>query len=79
MTYEVALAGTFATVLIRPTPTLIEGGRIVVATLATFGSESEALAYLREVGWKDMQDRKRMPWDLKALERHGLKPVPPPA
>ena len=81
MTYEVALvtdrAGTFATVLTRPTPTLIEGGRIVVATLATFGSESEALAYLREVGWKDMQDRKRLPWDLKALERHGIAPVPP--
>ena len=82
MTYDVALvtdrAGSFATVLTRPTPTLIEGGRIVVATLATFAREAEALAFLREVRWVDVQERKRMPWDLDALERHGLAPVPHP-
>lgn len=39
ITYEVALvtdrAGTFGTVLARPVPRFIEGGRIIVTTLAT--------------------------------------------
>ena len=81
MTYDVALvtdrAGSFVTVLSKPVPRLIEGGRIVVTTLATFAREAEALAFLRE-GSVDVQDRKRMPWDLDALERHGLAPASPP-
>ena len=79
MTYEVALvtdrAGTFATVLSKPVPRLVEGGRIVVTTPGTFDHEREALAFLREVRWVDVHERKRMPWDREALERHGLAPA----
>jgi len=72
-------AGSFATVLSRPVPRLIEGGRILVTTLATFDREHEALAFLREVRWVEEQERERMPGDMRALERHGLAPEPPPA
>ena len=82
MTYDVALvtdrAGTFGTVLTRPAPRVIEGGRILVTTLATFDHEDEALAFLRGLRGITVQERERMPRDLAALERHGLAPVPPP-
>ncbi len=82
MTYDVALvsdrAGTFATVLRRPVPRSVEGGHILVTTLATFDHEHEALAFLRELEGVDAQKRERMPAELEALERHGLAPVPPP-
>ena len=82
MTYEVALvtdrAGSFATVLARPVPRFIEGGRIIVTTLATFDHEREALAYLGRVRWVEERERERMPADLGALERHGV-PAPAPS
>jgi hypothetical protein len=82
MTYDVALvsdrAGSFATVLARPAPRAVEGGRILITTLATFDHEDEALAFLRELQGVDAQKRKRMPSEIEALERHGLVPVLPP-
>jgi hypothetical protein len=81
MTYAVALvtdrAGSFTTVLARPVPRFIEDGRILVTTLATFGQESDALAFLRAVQGVDVQERQRMPGELEVLERHGLAPVSP--
>jgi hypothetical protein len=71
-------AGSFATVLTRPAPRLIDGGRILVTTLATFDHEDEALAFLRALQGTDVQARERMPRDIEALERHGLAPAPPP-
>jgi hypothetical protein len=71
-------AGTFATVLSKPVPRFVEGGRILVTTLATFEHESEAQTFLRGLRGIDVQERERMPRDLEALERHGLGPVPPP-
>jgi hypothetical protein len=80
MTYEVALvsdrAGSFATVLTKPVSRFIEGGRILVTTLATFDHEHEALAFLRELRGVDEQGRERMPRDHEALKRHGLAPMP---
>jgi hypothetical protein len=67
-------AGSFATVLARPAPRLIEGGRILVTTLATSDHEDEALAFLRGLRGVDVQERERMPRDLEAL--HRLAPVP---
>ena len=82
MAYDVALvsdrAGTFVTVLTRPAPRVVEGGRILVTTLATFDHEHEALAFLRGLGGIEVQERERRPPDLAALERHGLTPVVPP-
>jgi hypothetical protein len=79
MSYEVALvtdrAGSFATVLSRPVPRSIEGGRILVSALATFDREAEALAFLRKVQWVEERARERMPSDQEALERHGLGPA----
>jgi hypothetical protein len=71
-------AGSFATVLTRPVPRLIEGGRILVTTLATFDREDDALAFLRGLRGIEVQGRERVPGDIEALERHGLAPVPPP-
>jgi hypothetical protein len=71
--------GAVATLLTRPAPRLIEGGRILVTTLATFDHADEALAFLRELRGVDVQERERTPRDLEALERHGLAPVSPPA
>ena len=80
MTYEVALvtdrAGSFATVLSEPVPHHIEGGRILVTTLATFDLEDEARAFLGGLRGVEVQARERMPEDIDALERHGLAPVP---
>ena len=70
-------AGSFATVLTTPAPRLIEGGRILVTTLATFDREDEALAFLRGLRGVEMQARERMPRDIEALERHGLAPMRP--
>jgi len=81
MTYEVALvtdrAGSFATVLSKPAPHYIDGGRILVTTLATFDREDDARAFLRGLRGVEVQARERAPQDLEALERHGLAPVPP--
>ncbi len=71
-------AGSFAAVLTQPVPRLIEGGRILVTTLATFDREDEALAFLRGLRGIEGQARERVPGDIEALERHGLAPVPPP-
>jgi len=83
MTFDVALvtdrAGSFATVLSRPVPHHIEGGRILVTTLATFDREEEAHAFLRGLRGVEVQARERMPRDLEALERHGLAPLRPTA
>ena len=70
-------AGSFATLLTRSAPRLVEGGRILVTTLATFDHEHEALAFLRGLRGIDMQQRERMPQDLEALERNGLMPPHP--
>jgi hypothetical protein len=82
MAYEVALvsdrAGSFATVLTKPVPRLIDGGRILVTTLETFNDESEARPFLRALRGAELQERARMPRDIEALQRHGLAPVPPP-
>ena len=82
MTYEVALvtdrAGSFATMLSRPVPRFIDGGRILVTVLATFEREHEALAFLRGLRGVDVQERERTPVDLEALGRHGLAPALPP-
>jgi hypothetical protein len=82
MAYEVALvtdrAGSFATLLRQTAPRSIEGGAILVTTLATFEREAEALAFLRGLRGVEVQARERLPRDLQALERHGLAPVPPP-
>ena len=80
MTYEVALvtdrAGSFATVLRQPVPRYIEGGRILVTTLATFDHEVEAHAFLHGLRGVGVQARERMPRDIEVLERHGLAPPP---
>jgi hypothetical protein len=82
MTFDVALvtdrAGSFATVLSSPVPRRIEGGRILVTTLATFDYEDEARAFLRGLRSVEVQARERTPPDIEALERHGLAPAPPP-
>jgi hypothetical protein len=70
-------AGSFATLLARPVPRLVEEGRILVTTLATFDHEVDAQAFLRELRGLDVQQRERMPQDLQALERHGLLPARP--
>jgi hypothetical protein len=81
MVYHVALvtdrAGSFATVLSRPVARFIEGGRILVTTLATFEHEREALDFVRELRNIDVQGKERTPKDIEALERHGLAPGPP--
>lgn len=71
-------AGSFATVLTRPAARQIEGGRILVTTLATFDQEEEARAFLRGLRGAEVQARERQPLEIEALERHGLAPVPPP-
>jgi hypothetical protein len=68
-------AGSFATVLTRPVPHVVEEGRILVTTLATFDHEGEARAFLRAVKGLEVQQRERIPQDLLALERHGLMPA----
>jgi len=82
MTHDVALvtdrAGSFATLLTRPAPRLIEGGRILVTTLATFDRENDARAFLRGLRGVEVKARERMPREIEALERHGLALVPPP-
>ena len=70
-------AGSFATVLARPVPHLIEDGRILVTTVATFDREGEAEAFLRALRGIDVHQRERLPQDLQALERHGLLPARP--
>jgi len=83
MTYQAALvsdrAGSFATVLARPVTRSIEGGRIMVTTLATFEHGEEARAFLRGLRGVDVQLRERMPGDFRALERHAFPLAPPPA
>jgi hypothetical protein len=71
-------AGSFATVLRQPVPRHIEGGCILVTTLATFDDEGEADAFLRGLRAMDVHVRGRSPRDIEALERHGLAPGPPP-
>ena len=82
MTYEVALvtdrAGSFATMLRKPAPRFIEGGRVMVTTLAAFDCEEKALAFLRALRGIDVQKQERTLQDLEILERHGLSTVPPP-
>ena len=70
--------GSFATMLTHPAPRLIEGGRIIVTTLAEFDDEVEARAFLCELRGVDERLRERTVRDLEALERHGLAPMPPP-
>jgi hypothetical protein len=65
-------------VLRRPAPRSVEGGHILVTTLATFEHEHDALAFLRGLEGVDAQKRERTPAELEALERHGLAPVLPP-
>ena len=67
-------AGSFATVLSGPVPRRIEGGRILVTTLATFDHEDEARTFLRGLRGIDVQRRERTPADRAALERHGVLP-----
>jgi hypothetical protein len=67
-------AGSFAVVVRRALPRYIEGGRIIVSTLATFDHEDEARAFRRALGCIDGQSSERMPSDVAALERHGLAP-----
>jgi hypothetical protein len=64
--------------LTRPAPRLIEGGRILVTTLATFDRENDARAFLRGLRGVEVKARERMPREIEALERHGLALVPPP-
>jgi hypothetical protein len=71
-------AGSFVTVLTHPAPRLIDGGRIIVSTLATFDDDGEARAFLHGLRGVEVQARERMPRDIEALERHGLGPGPPP-
>jgi hypothetical protein len=68
--------GSFGVVLRQPAPRHIDGGCILVTTLATFDREDEAHAFLRGLRGVDVQERERMPRDLEALERHGLAPLP---
>jgi len=76
MTYSVALvtdpAGSFATVLSQSVPRSIEGGRILVTTLATFEERHEAVKFLAGLRGIDVQKRTRSAADRAALERHGL-------
>ena len=76
MTCYVALvtdrAGSFATLLRRPVPRLIEDGRILVTTLATFEGEHEARAFLHGLRSINEKMRARTADDCEALERHGL-------
>ncbi len=76
MTCYVALvtdrAGSFVTLLTRPLPRLIEDGRILVTTLATFDGEPEALAFMRGLRSITEKMRARPADDLEALERHGF-------
>lgn len=82
MTYEVALvtdrAGSFATMLSKPVPRSIEGGQIIVTTVAAFDCEEKALAFLRALRGIDVRKRERTPQDLEILERYGLSAVSPP-
>jgi hypothetical protein len=52
-------AGSFARVLTCPAPRLIDGGRILVTTLATFDDEREAWAFVRGLRGVDTQTRER--------------------
>ncbi len=70
-------AGSFATVLARPVPRLIEDGRILVTTLATFDREGEAQAFLDALQGIEVQQRERVPQELQVLERYGLLPAHP--
>ena len=70
--------GSFATVLRQPVPRYIDGGRILVTTLATFDREDDARAFLRGLRGVEVQARERMPQDIEALGRHGLAPGPFP-
>ncbi|HSD67652.1 MAG TPA: hypothetical protein VLF95_13180 [Vicinamibacteria bacterium] len=78
MTYHVVLvtdrAGSFAAVLGGPVQRRIEGGRILVTTLATFDDEDEARAFLRGLQSLDVRARERTAADLEALQRYGLEP-----
>jgi hypothetical protein len=82
MTYRVLLvtdhAGSFATVVGKPVPRFIEGGQIMVTTLATFDCEEEAVAFLRALQGIELQKKERTPHDIETLKRHGLSAVPPP-
>lgn len=70
-------AGSFAAVLPRPVPRLIDGGRILVTTLAMFADEDEAhQAFLLGLRGVDVQVRERKACDLEALEHYGLAPAP---
>jgi hypothetical protein len=46
---------------------IIEGGRILVTTLATFDHEAGARAFLRGLRRVEVQTRQRMPRDLGTL------------
>jgi hypothetical protein len=76
MTCYVALvtdrAGSFVTMLTRPLPRLLEDGRILVTTLATFDREPDALAFLRGLRGINERARARTADDIETLERHGL-------
>ena len=72
-------AGSFATLLRQPVPRLIEGGRVLVTTLATFDCEQEARAFLDGLKGIESERRERQPAELAALERHGITPGGPSA
>jgi len=64
-------AGSFATVLPAPVPRRIEGGRILVTTLATFEHEAEAQAFLRGLQAMDMLHARRPCCPRAARPRAG--------
>jgi hypothetical protein len=82
MTYRVLLvtdhAGSFVAMVSKPVARFIEGGQIMVTTLATFDCEEEAVGFLRALQGIEVQKRERTPQDIETLERHGLSAVPPP-
>lgn len=65
-------AGSFAAVLPEPLPRSIEGGRILVTTLATFDREPDARAFLRGLEGVNAEKRERSADELAALRRHGI-------
>lgn len=67
-------AGSFPLLLKRPPPRLLNGGQIVVSTLATFADRAEAEAFLEQLRGVEMPKRERTSAEREALERHGLCP-----
>jgi hypothetical protein len=71
-------AGSFTTMLTRPAARFIDGGRILVTTLATFDVQGDAQAFLCGLRGVDVERRERTSQEIEALERHGLAPTPRP-